>query len=338
MLERLPALGARGRAAVHGHCTLERRALCGHGPRVVARVRLLLVRGVVLLVDADHAQPRHRREHGRSRTHDDRRLAARDPLALVATFRLAETRVENGDPITEPLAEATEGLRRERDLRDEHDRAEAALERGRAGPEIDLRLATTSCAREENVAPTTLEATDDIRKRPLLGLRERHCRLVRCDRVSARRHLALASSLRSLRCHECQSACGRRAVVLGDPEREVDERCRDLVQHLRDRNRRDPGRGDLLLADHDATDARTPERDRHHRSLGHAVLDLVRERTGECPCRHEREDRDVRHRTTIDAARDAARCAFSTGTATRRLRRARSPWRSRPGGQAECPT
>ena len=77
-LERLPALRPRRRRPEDGDRALERRALRRHRARVVARVRLLLVRRVVLLVDADDAERRHRREHRRARADDDRRLARGD--------------------------------------------------------------------------------------------------------------------------------------------------------------------------------------------------------------------------------------------------------------------
>src|SRR5215470_19996317 len=61
-LERVPGLRARGRRAEDRNRALEGGALGGDGPRVVARIRLLFVGGVVLLVDADHAERGERRE------------------------------------------------------------------------------------------------------------------------------------------------------------------------------------------------------------------------------------------------------------------------------------
>ena len=55
-LERLPRLRARRRGTEDGDGALERRALRRDRARVVARVRLLLVRRVVLLVHADDAR------------------------------------------------------------------------------------------------------------------------------------------------------------------------------------------------------------------------------------------------------------------------------------------
>src|SRR5207302_3467255 len=140
-LERLPRFRPRRGRAEYGDSAFERCALSRHRARVVARVRLLLVRRVVLLVDADDAERRDRCEDGRARADDDRRLAGCDALALVAALRLAQPRVEDGDAVAEALAEASERLRREGDLRHEHDRSTPAGERGLARADVHLGLA-----------------------------------------------------------------------------------------------------------------------------------------------------------------------------------------------------
>jgi hypothetical protein len=111
-LERVPGLRPRGRRAEDRDGALERRSLRGHGARVVARIRLLLVRRVVLLVDADHAERRERREHGGPRSDHHGGLAGDNPLALVPPLRLREPGVEKSDPVAEARAEAAERLRR----------------------------------------------------------------------------------------------------------------------------------------------------------------------------------------------------------------------------------
>jgi hypothetical protein len=102
----------------------------------------------VLLVDDDQPEPAHRREHRRARADDDAGLARRDPLALVAPLGLGQAGVEHGDPLAEARLEAAERLRGERDLGDEHDRAQSPLERGRAGLEVDLGLAAARRSEE----------------------------------------------------------------------------------------------------------------------------------------------------------------------------------------------
>ena len=151
-LQPLPALGPRRRAAVERNRTLERGALRRHRPGVVARVGLLLVRRVVLLVDADQADAVHRREDRRASADDDPRLAARDPLALVAALGVGQPRVQDRHGVAEAGAKAADRLRRERDLRHEHDRAQPTLERGRRGLEVDLGLAAAGRPVEQEVA------------------------------------------------------------------------------------------------------------------------------------------------------------------------------------------
>src|SRR4029450_13726915 len=104
-LEALPALGAGRGAPVDGAGALRRGALRGDRARVVARVGLLLVGGVVLLVDADQSELRQRGEHRGAGTDHDRRRARGDALALVAALRLAQRRVEDRDAVPEARPE-----------------------------------------------------------------------------------------------------------------------------------------------------------------------------------------------------------------------------------------
>ena len=173
-LERRPALGPRRGAPVDGDRALEGGALRRDRARVVARVGLLLVRGVVLLVDDHEPETAHRREDRRACADDDPRLAPRDPIALVAPLGLAERRVENRHRVAEPLAKAPDGLRRERDLRHEHDRAEAARERRLARLEVDLGLPAPGRPDEQEMRTALLvEALDDPGDRGDLLLRQR---------------------------------------------------------------------------------------------------------------------------------------------------------------------
>ncbi len=116
---------------------------------VVARVALVLVGRVVLLVDHDQPEVAHRREDGRARADRDPRLAAPQPPPLVVALALAERRVQQRDGVAEARLEAPDGLRRERDLRHEHDHARAALERRRGRAQVDLGLARAGDAVEQ---------------------------------------------------------------------------------------------------------------------------------------------------------------------------------------------
>ena len=152
VLEGLPALRAGRRAAVDRDRSLERRPLGRDRPRVVARVGLLLVGRVVLLVDADQAEPGQRREDRGARADHDRRLAGGDPLALVTALCVGQRRVQDRHPVAEPRAKAAHGLRRERDLGDEDDHAEPAAQRLAGRLEVDLGLPAPGGAVEQEMA------------------------------------------------------------------------------------------------------------------------------------------------------------------------------------------
>ena len=99
-----------------------------------------------------------------------------------------------------------------------------------------------------------------------------------------------------MRSHECQRSRRRRSVVVGDPERELDERRRDAVD---DRARI----GDLHTAgsrdvevDHDAAHAARAELNRDDIAPRDVVRDAIRERTRERARRDERVDLCKAHR------------------------------------------
>ena len=123
----------RRRAAEHHDGALQPRQLDRGVARVVARLRvLLLVRPLVLFVDDDQAEVRLRREDGRARADDDVVAPVGDAVPLVEQLAVAEAAVQHGDAL-EALAEAPHRLRRQRDLRHQHDRAPARSPRsGRA--------------------------------------------------------------------------------------------------------------------------------------------------------------------------------------------------------------
>ena len=118
-----PGLRPRRRGAGDEHGAALRGAAAGDGAGVVAGVALLLVGGVVLLVDDDQAEVADRGEDGRARADADARLAAAQAPPLVVALAGGEGRVEDGEAVAEPGAEAGHRLRREADLGDEDDRA-----------------------------------------------------------------------------------------------------------------------------------------------------------------------------------------------------------------------
>src|SRR6201999_2838679 len=124
-----PGLRARRRGPGDEDGAALPRPVAGDGAGVVGRVALLLVGGVVLLVDDDQAEVADRGEDRRTRADADLRLAAAQALPLVEAFAVGEGAVEDGEAVAEAGAEASDGLRREADLRHQDDRAAAAGER-----------------------------------------------------------------------------------------------------------------------------------------------------------------------------------------------------------------
>jgi len=80
-----------------------------------------------------------------------------------------------------------------------------------------------------------------------------------------------------------------------EPEREVDERRRDLADHSLDRTRVDPGRRRVDQPRHDPARTRTPERHTDDRADTDTLVDLVGELTSDRTRRHERIDRGKGH-------------------------------------------
>ena len=87
-----------------------------------------------------------------------------DACTLVAPLGLRQPGVQNRDAIAEACAEPPDRLRRERDLRHEDDRREAALERCCSRLQVHLRLPAARGAVEEKVAPACVERGDDARE------------------------------------------------------------------------------------------------------------------------------------------------------------------------------
>ena len=110
---------------------------------------------------ADEPRATHRCEDRGTRTHDDAGFPGGDPLALVAARGLRQPRVEQRDPRAEAGPEATHRLRGECDLGHQDDRAEATLECGGAGLEVDLGLTAAGRAVEQVSAAAAVHRPDD---------------------------------------------------------------------------------------------------------------------------------------------------------------------------------
>ena len=306
----LPALGTRRRAAVHGDSALERCALGRDRPRVVAGVGLLLVRRVVLLVHADQSESAHRGEDRRAGADHDAGLAGCDPHALVPPLGLSERGVQDRDPVAEAGAEAADRLRCQPDLGDEHDRAHPPLECRVARLEVDLRLAAARRAVQEEVrAEPLVHRPDDPPHRGRLRLAERRRLRLAAERL-ARRGLRTLGAPRPLeRRDQLERASGGRAVVPGDPQRELDQRRRDLVHDPLDRRRVDPLRRSGPDLDDDAAPPRVAEPHLHDRAGADLVRHLVGERPRDRAGGHQRIDGGERHPSSLvrGEARGSAR-------------------------------
>ncbi len=107
-----------------------------------------------------------------------------------------QRRVEDGDVVAEARAEASDELRRQRDLRDEHDGPEPALARGGDRAEVDLGLAAAGHAvkEERRRAPIAKGVADGLDRGGLRGrglLRRVALGRLREERIFRRRAFVL---------------------------------------------------------------------------------------------------------------------------------------------------
>ena len=140
-LELVDRLRARRGAAGDQHRAVHLRPAGGDRPGVVARVALVLVGALVLLVDDDQPDVLQRGEDRRARPDAHPRLAAGQPAPLVVALAVGEPGVQHGGHLAEPRGEARQRLRRQRDLRHEHDRRATRRQRPLHRLEVHLGLA-----------------------------------------------------------------------------------------------------------------------------------------------------------------------------------------------------
>jgi hypothetical protein len=108
----------------------------------------------VLLVDDDRPELGDRREHGRTRPDRDPLLPTPERQPRVVALAVGERRVEHRDLIAERAAEPVDRLRRQRDLRHQHDRALPALPHHAAQQlDVDERLAAPRDAVQQERLP-----------------------------------------------------------------------------------------------------------------------------------------------------------------------------------------
>ena len=172
----LPAFQRRrGRAQQHLRA-LQPRAVDGQVACRVARPFLLLVRRVVLLVDHDQPEPRHRREDRQPRAQHQIGQAQMCRQPAAQSLRRCHAAVQRDDaPAGEARREAGLELRRQVDLGHQHQRLPAGLEGAGRGVQVDLGLAASGHAVQQH----RRGIGDGVQLRQHLGLlRARRRRLV----------------------------------------------------------------------------------------------------------------------------------------------------------------
>ena len=296
-LEPRPALRARRRAPVDGDRALDRGALRGHGSRVVPRVRLLLERRVVLLVDDDEPEPVDGREDRRARADDDARSAgcagararraARPPSARSAEPR-RDRRSGRGTARRVCGVSAISGTR----TIVARSRASAAAAAWRYTSVFPLPVGP--CRRKW--PPPASSAATIARRGLFLSPGEASGLRLSSEGVACGGSARLAAASAGEGRDQGESTGRRRAVVVGQPQRELDERRRHAIDD-------DAGVGDLdsgrrLHAGLDDDAAQPPRAEPHLDDVSgsNLVRHAVRERARERASRHERVDLGERHR------------------------------------------
>jgi hypothetical protein len=143
----LPGLQrGRGRPQQHRHA-LQVAAVDGQVARRVARAFLLLERGVVLLVDDDQAQARQRRKDRQPRAQHQVGLAQVGQQPVAQPLRRGQAAVQaDQHAARKALGKARFELRREVDLRHQHQHLLPGGQRILGGVQIDLGLAAAGDA------------------------------------------------------------------------------------------------------------------------------------------------------------------------------------------------
>ena len=137
-------------AAKHHARAFEPRPHDGDVARMVTRRFVLLVRRIVLLVYNDEAEIRNRREHRAARSHDHTRLARADAMPFVVALAVGKRGMQHGNLTAKASRETADCLRRERNLRHEHDRSLSLREQTPDGLEIYLGLSAACDAVQQD--------------------------------------------------------------------------------------------------------------------------------------------------------------------------------------------
>ena len=128
MLGRVEALGAGGGTGQQKQRAILRRTLAGHLVGGIARGRFRAVGVLLFLVNNDKADIFQRRKDGAAGAHHDVRAAVLDHLPLQQAFRVVEGRVLHRHPAAELAFQPQDHLRRQADLRHQHQCPAAQLQ------------------------------------------------------------------------------------------------------------------------------------------------------------------------------------------------------------------
>ena len=168
----------------------------------------------MLLVHHDQTEVIDRREHRRAWSHAHPRLARPQPAPLRVALGRTQLGVQHGDRVAEALYEAGHYLRRQRDLRDQHDHPAPLRQRQPSRAHVHLGLARAGHAVQQPPlrAARTERVGEHIEDGRLVCGQLRRPRGRRAFREVARgRHGAAFSPAQAPR------RTGRQAVLLRHP-------------------------------------------------------------------------------------------------------------------------
>ncbi len=143
-------LERRRRRPEHDQRVFHPAADHGDVAAVIPRQVVLLVRPVVLFVDDDESDVLERREDRRPGAHHDRDVAAANAVPLIVTLAVGQAAVLNGDLCSEARTKEARERGRQRDLGREDQNAPAGRHDERREPEVQLGLAASGHAVEQN--------------------------------------------------------------------------------------------------------------------------------------------------------------------------------------------
>ena len=151
----------------------------GHVAGIVARGFVLLVGGLVLLIDNDHAGIFHRGKNRTSRPDDDPGMAGVDFVPFIVALAVGEMAVQDGDSILdfgEAGLEPLDGLRGECDFRNQHQSGFARIEGVADGSQVDFRFARSGHTEKQNRALGIRHFLDHgLHRGHLLGVQHKFC-------------------------------------------------------------------------------------------------------------------------------------------------------------------